>query len=69
MPPLPFPNPGLIVTVGFEVPVFCGGFDAVAQYTRQACYKFNPSTKGWDQVIIEFHIAFDIFLTQLIECQ
>jgi len=52
MPTLPYGVSGVIATIGFGDPIFCGGYNFVASSDRKTCYKFNPTTKGWTQVFI-----------------
>ena len=52
LPALPYMVSGHAATTGFGFPFFCGGRNTVltSQY-MVTCYKFNPITKGWTQVL------------------
>lgn len=66
MPILPYAVSGVIATIGFGVPIFCGGFDYAANSDRKTCYKFNPLTKGWTQVFILSCIVTRVFIVRLL---
>ena len=57
-PDLPYVVSGQSLTAAFGVPVFCGGSIPGYGMERTACYKFNATTRGWDQVWFDSFISY-----------